>query len=163
MATSVLQPLQGLAHRIPKYHLLKKNPVAIGIAAAVLAPLLCIAHADYRAWLRLGRAGLPSNAFGWLIQLILTPLRAPRFNTSCYNNPNIVARSGPTGGKAYLSSDDVPEREGPRPTLHHWILPHRQADSQSSTQWKEVSYPCIAHLILKRRTVRKFHTSQFSN
>lgn len=139
MASSILQPLQGLAQRIPKFHLLQSHSVTIGVAAAVSAPLLYIAHADYRAWMRLGRAGLPHNPLGWIIQLLLTPLRAQRLETSCYSNPNIVAKSGPVGDKAYLSIEDVPQREGARPTIHHWILPHRQADSRGSAEWKIVS------------------------
>jgi hypothetical protein len=149
MASSILQPLQGLARSIPNYPLLKNHSITISIAAAASLPLLYIAHADYRGWLRLGPGGVPFNAFGWFIQLLATPLRAPRYDTSCYDDSNVVARFGPAGETAYLSSEDVPEREGPRPTIHRWILPHRQADSQASPQWKEVSYFYPINLILK--------------
>jgi hypothetical protein len=121
-------------------------PVAVAVVTALSAPILYLAHTDYRAWLRLGRGGLPNNAFGWLIQLLLTPLRAPRLDTSCYSNPKIVDRSGPAGTKSYLSSEDVPQRPGPRPTIHPWILPHRQADSWASAEWKTVSR--LFHLTL---------------
>jgi hypothetical protein len=150
MASSILQPLEGLARSLPNYPLLKNHSITISIAAAASVPLLYIAHADYRAWRRLGRAGVPYNAFGWFIQLLATPLRASRYDTSCYDVPNAVARFGPCGEKAYLSSEDVPEREGPRPTIHRWILPHRQADSQASPQWKEVSYLYTINLTPKR-------------
>ncbi|KIN07776.1 hypothetical protein OIDMADRAFT_174695 [Oidiodendron maius Zn] len=135
MASSLFQPLTGLAQSISKSQLLRNHTVAVGVVAALSAPVLYIAHADYKAWLGLGKAGLPYNAFGWLIQLALTPLRAPRFDTSCYGNARIVAKAGPAGTKAYLSAEDVPERQG-RPAIHPWILPHRQADSFASEEWK---------------------------
>lgn len=143
---SLFQHLRGSAQSIPKYQLLQNHPVAVAVVTALSAPILYLAHTDYRAWLRLGRGGLPNNALGWLIQLLLTPLRAPRLDTSCYSNPKIVARSGPAGTKSYLSSEDVPQRPGPRPTIHPWILPHRQADSWASAEWKTVS--CLFHLTL---------------
>lgn len=145
MASSLFQPLTGFAQSISKSQLFRNHTVAFGVVAALSAPVLYIAHADYKAWLSLGKGGLPYNAFGWLIQLALTPLRAPRFDTSCYGNARIVAKAGPAGTKAYLSAEDVPERQG-RPAIYPWILPHRQADSFASEEWKIVS-PLSASIV----------------
>jgi hypothetical protein len=138
MASSLFRPLQGFAQSIARYHLLQDHSLAIGVAAALSVPVLYIARADYRAWLLLGRGGLPYNVLGWFVQLILTPFRAGRLDTSCYQNPEILAKAGPSGSKSYLSAEDVPQRKGPRPSIHRWLLPQRQADSRSSEQWKTV-------------------------
>jgi hypothetical protein len=140
MASSLFRNLKGISQNIPYYHLFKNHSVGIVVVAALSAPLLYIANADYRAWLQLGRAGLPYNLFGWLLQLTLTPLRARRFDTTCYSDPIVVAKASPPGSKSYLSAEDIPQRQGSRPSIYHWVLPHRQSDSRSSEEWKTVGF-----------------------
>lgn len=120
-------------------HRLLENRFALIVATAVLSvPLLYIANTDYRAWLSLGPGGLPHNSIGWLVQLLLSPLRAARLDTSCYDNEKIVAKSGPPGSMSYLSAEDIPQRKGLRPSVCRWVLPQRQLDQRSSEEAKRV-------------------------
>jgi len=141
MASSLFARLQGWPQSISTHPLIQNHSTALVTLAALSGPLLrliYISHADYRAWLRVGRGGLPYNAFGWLIQLLLTPLRGPRLDTGCYDNPKAVAKAGPQALVSYLADEDIPERQGPRPSICHWLLPQRQLDSRSSEGSKMV-------------------------
>jgi hypothetical protein len=133
MSSSLSQTLSNTyQHRIPIY-----------IAVFTLStPLLYLITTDYNAWYRLGRGGLPQNPFGYLIQTLLRPLKAPRFETSIYSSPKILSKAGPNGQKSYLSSDGIPSRTGPRPEVGKYILPQRQLNGQSSQVAKEV---CLSH------------------
>jgi hypothetical protein len=133
---------------LKRYHQLPQ-PHRIALVTALIAvstPLTYLVYADYCTWLQLGRAGLPHNIFGYLIQTLLRPLKAKPFDTSCYNNPRIVAKSGPNAQTAYLSADDIPIRKGERPQVCKWILPQRQLDGGSSQAAKDVR----CHLILSQ-------------
>ena len=134
MSSSLSQTLSNTYHhhRIPIY-----------IALLTLSsPLLYLITTDYNAWYRLGRGGLPQNPFGYLIQTLLRPLKAPRFETSIYSSPKIFSKAGPNGQKSYLSPDEIPSRTGPRPEVGKYILPQRQLNGQSSQVAKEV---CLSH------------------
>jgi len=130
MSSSLSQTLSNTYHhhRIPIYLAL----------LALSTPLLYLITADYNAWYRLGRGGLPHNPFGYLIQTLLRPLKAPRFDTSVYSLPKVLSKAGPNGQKSYLSLDEIPQRSGPRPEVCKHILPQRQLDGSSSQVAKEV-------------------------
>lgn len=88
------------------------------------------AYFDYRAWLALGVGGLPSNLRGWFTTTQLRLRKSDPFTTGFYG----LADSDPDN-IAYLA--DLPERNGPRPQIAPWPIPHRQLNQFVGTQMRE--------------------------
>lgn len=135
MATlsSLSTRLQSLTHDIlnhPLFHS-KRNVIATLLTTGLSLPLLYITWSDYQKWLQVGPAGPPHNIFGYLISILLGPLKASRFDTSFSSNARILKKIGPVGERSFLKDVDVPERKGPRPEVCKWILPQRQLDQQA--------------------------------
>ncbi|KAF5666024.1 hypothetical protein FCIRC_10345 [Fusarium circinatum] len=101
--------------------------LAIAAAAGVIIgiPVFRIAAEDYRGYLALGPGGPPHNLIGWIGQILLKPLKKEPFHTSCYTE-KACEKAGPNGHVAFLSEEDVPLREAPRPTIGTWTAPSRQ-------------------------------------
>lgn len=98
-----------------------KSPVKT--AFAVTATLATAAGAvwavrDYRAWLALGRGGLPANPFGWLV--------ASYFRLR--SNDPLDTATLEDDGAATASLIGIPSRTGPRPRMAAWPIPNRQLD-----------------------------------
>lgn len=101
--------------------------LTISIAAlAVTLALLIVAYRDYRLWLALGKGGLPSNLGGWLL---VTRMRLQK------RDPLEIDMYAPEIGRAddhaYLG--DLPQRNGPRPKIAVWPIPHRQLNQFIAT------------------------------
>ncbi|KUJ10957.1 uncharacterized protein LY89DRAFT_626565 [Mollisia scopiformis] len=116
------------------------------LLTTISLPILYLAYTDYRAWLSVGRGGLPHNPFGYLIATLLRPLKAARFDTSFISNPRILEKSGPAGEKAHLSEDDIPRRKGERPEVCGWILPQRQLNQKATEDFREYFQTLITSL-----------------
>lgn len=110
------------------------------ITTALALPFFYLTWSDYQAWLAVGRGGLPHNPVGYLIAIILRPLKASPFDTSFVSKPEILKKSGPAGEKAYLSEDEIPFRKGSRPEICGWILPQRQTKEKAGTKSRDVCY-----------------------
>lgn len=80
---------------------------------------------DYRAWLALGPGGLPTNPLGWVITTALRLLGREPLSTGIYPSPQTAL--------------DLPDRQGPRPTIAHWPVPHRQLNQLLTTDARAAS------------------------
>lgn len=76
-------------------------------------------YRDYRAWIAIGKGGLPANLGGWLTTTRLRLRKRDPFTTALY------AQTGPQN---ISHLDDLPARNGPRPQIAPWPIPHRQTD-----------------------------------
>ena len=83
-----------------------------------------ITYKDYRAFLSLGRGGVPWNFYGYLLVTAVRPftLRSPLLYP---NVPTSLA------GKGHLSEFSIPTRRGIRPVVQG-IIPQRQITQQGS-------------------------------
>lgn len=82
---------------------------------------LIVVRRDYRAWRALGDGGLPGNFEGWLR---VTYLRMKKGDP--LSDRQLRKEIGTAGDHGYL--DSLPERNGPRPKIAPWPIPHRQCD-----------------------------------
>jgi hypothetical protein len=105
---------------IVSIHLLKPTLTATILA---LAPLPCIVHNDYRAFISLGPGGTPSTFLGYLkiTYLRLFALSDP------YSPPPILGSICPSTGCFQTCTACMPSRRGRRPTVAG-IAPQRQRD-----------------------------------
>jgi hypothetical protein len=83
--------------------------------------LVWLAHRDYRGWLALGEGGLPANLLGWLTVTRLRLMKADPIDIAA-----LVEEIGSTSDRQYL--DQLPPRNGPRPRIAPWPIPHRQCN-----------------------------------
>jgi hypothetical protein len=94
--------------------------VAVGLASGAW-----MAARDYQRWLSLGVGGVPSTLRGWLK---VTRLRMQKLEA---RDPRAFdAIAGGPHDRSWLA--DLPSREGPRPEVWPYPVPHRQA-SQPGT------------------------------
>lgn len=84
---------------------------------------------NFRAWLKIADETYPQNVFGYVLQLWLGALRTDPFTLLPYDKPAETAKCGPGGDKSFLPPD-LPVRDGDRPRIGKWTIPHRQV-----TQW----------------------------
>lgn len=108
------------------------NPLIVLVIVIVI--ILAVAGAlwvrgDYRAWLALGKGGLPANLGGWLRTTGFRIRKAPTTTTERY-----APAIGVAGDLAALH--DLPHRNGPRPTFAPWPVPHRQTDQFIGTEMR---------------------------
>jgi Family of unknown function (DUF5519) len=101
-------------------HLIHPSLMATIIA---LAPLPCIVHNDYKAFLSLGPGGTPSTFSGYLkiVYLRLFALSDP------YTPPPVLGTLCPSTGSFQSRPSVLPQRLGPRPRIAG-IAPQRQLD-----------------------------------
>lgn len=130
---------QAITHAQPLFAS-RRNVLTTLLATTLSLPLLYLTWTDYQSWLTVGRGGLPQNPIGYLIAILLRPLKASRFDTSFIDKPNVLKKSGKAGEKAYLNQEDVPVRTGERPEVGGWILPQRQLDQKAEGLFKPVSF-----------------------
>jgi len=128
--TTKLQAISQNLLNHPIFHS-KRNLVFTALTAGLSLPLIYVTWSDYQNWLKLGPAGPPYNFFGYLISILLRPLKASRFDTSFTSNARILKKIGPVGERSFLKDEDVPERKGARPEVGKWILPQRQLDQKA--------------------------------
>ncbi|CZR68967.1 uncharacterized protein PAC_18868 [Phialocephala subalpina] len=145
MASSLTTKLQSLTQDIISYPVFHTRPSTLKTSLFTLSlPFIYFTYLDYRAWYNVGRGGLPHNFLGYIIQGILSPLKASRFDTSFMSQPKVLAKSGPPGERAYLKDEDVPQRKGDRPDVCKWILPQRQLDQKPGPE-SRTKYEKLIH------------------
>ena len=98
-------------------------------------PLLYLSVTDYLAWYNLGTSGVPHNPFGWLLQTLLRPFAKEQFSTTIYTNPKTLSQGGTA---TFINETDIPTREGIRPAVGPWVVPHRQLREIASINLKKV-------------------------
>lgn len=74
---------------------------------------------DYLGWIALGKGGLPSNWRGWLVMSRFRMRKRDPIETECYLPDQVKPDN-----VSYLT--DLPRRNGPRPSIAPWPIPHRQ-------------------------------------
>lgn len=92
---------------------------------------------DYKAWLKVADTALPRNILGYLIQFMLSPLRAKPFDITPYDHPKHIAECGPDVGTKSFLTGKLPDR-GERPTITKWMAPHRQTSQLTGDEMHEV-------------------------
>ncbi len=98
-----------------------KSPVktAFAVTAALTTAAGAIwAYRDYRAWLALGRGGLPANPFGWLAASYFRLRSNDPLDTSTLEDDDAAS----------AALIGIPSRTGPRPRMAAWPIPNRQID-----------------------------------
>lgn len=139
MASSSLQA-QFSGALTPVVDALRKRPAITQTAAAAGATALLItAYRDYRQFLALGKGGIPYNALGWLISvLVLRPL-ALSYSARLY------VGDYPEFGASQIILD-LPLRSGPRPVADG-IVPHRQmTDNAAESMASPLSQMMLGYL-----------------
>ncbi|MCJ1237155.1 hypothetical protein MMC14_005140 [Varicellaria rhodocarpa] len=114
---------------IPLPSFLKNHPLPTTILITILSlplPLLLrTAYNDYNNWHALGPGGIPHNVFGYLLQCglqLFATRERDRKSTACY-----IGAGGELDRRSFfLEEEGVPVREGGRPEVAGWVLPHRQ-------------------------------------
>ncbi|MCX6470268.1 MAG: DUF5519 family protein [Corynebacteriales bacterium] len=75
---------------------------------------------DYRGWKALGPGGLPANQIGWVITSALRPWG---------RDPLDVSGDDPAGDDVHRLH--LPDRDGPRPTIAPYPIPHRETGADA--------------------------------
>lgn len=101
---------------------LVKTAFAVTVALGTAAGAIWVVR-DYRAWLALGRGGLPANPFGWLV--------ASYFRLR--SNDPLETTTLEDDDAATASLIGVPSRTGLRPRMAAWPIPNRQLDQAVDT------------------------------
>ena len=87
-------------------------------------------YRDYHKWLALGPGGLPYNFRGYLTMTWMRRLKRDPIDTNRF-----AKAIGIDGDRSYLR--DLPKREGPRPTIAVYPIPHRQIDQLPDSAMKQ--------------------------
>ncbi|KKK11910.1 hypothetical protein ARAM_002297 [Aspergillus rambellii] len=136
------------------------NRVALTtFAAAVLGLAAPVAYRDYRSYLALGPGGPPYNVIGWLfVKLFVNPFRREVFSTDIYDRKVLQ-------GETVEFLKDLPKRNGERPTMGSFAVPHRQVNQIPSQEVKnklEEKYQAFlvrnSHLVDRVPSILERHT-----
>lgn len=134
----------------------RNRATAIAMILVIVLPVFRFAYLDYRGWYALGAGGLPHNVFGWMIQSILR-LRATSDvrGTLCFDGhaPADLA------AQAFLDPN-LPKRDGARPRVGIWVLPHRQLEQRASRGVIEVCFR-VCFKVSFRATLKSVLKSTF--
>lgn len=120
-------------------------PATVAVAAGALW-----AARDYRAWLALGKGGLPANPWGWLI--------ATYFRVRG-NDPLDTSTLEQDGEEPLLA--DIPDRAGPRPRMAAWPIPNRQLDQAVGDDMRDRLTSAFDGEAAARRDQLRYHLSHF--
>ena len=101
-------------------------------------------RADYHGWLDFKESALPSNIFGYLlVQYFLRYFKCEPFDTACYDDTKEIAKCRALGLRKFLK-EPLPVRDGPRPELGKWVVPHRQINQFGGKEMHQVpSYSLV--------------------
>lgn len=121
--------------------------------ALVAAGLLWVRN-DYRAWLALGKGGLPANLAGWIRTTGFRLRKAPTMSTTPYD-----ALIGEAGDVDLLGG--LTPRSGPRPTFAPWPVPHRQTDQFISAEMRGALEGVFEAAVEKRPDALGFELSHY--
>ncbi|KAG4028344.1 hypothetical protein MFRU_022g00640 [Monilinia fructicola] len=103
-------------------------------------------RADYHGWLEFKENALPSNIFGYLlVQYFLRYFKCEPFATTCYDDPKQIANCGALGQQKFLR-EPLPTRDGERPQLAKWVVPHRQINQFGSKEMHKLLDQTIIEL-----------------
>ena len=123
--------------------------VALGaVAGAVWA------YRDYHEWLALGPGGLPYDVRGWLITTRMRALKRDPLDTRRF-----AMATGAPGETSFV--DQLPEREGPRPTIGVHPVPHRQLDQLPGAEMKQKIAEVFDALVSRRSKLVHYQLSFF--
>lgn len=100
------------------------------VSFVIIFSIFALAYRDYRNWLALGKGGLPSNLRGWLLVTRMRFQKKDPLEVKMYT-PEI----GSADDHSYLG--DLPRRNGPRPDIAPWPIPHRQLNQFIATGMRE--------------------------
>ncbi|KAG8213245.1 hypothetical protein J3R82DRAFT_11714 [Butyriboletus roseoflavus] len=130
MATMPLAALAAATNVFPPPFSRLQPRVRAIATAIVVAILIRWVRGNYRAFLALGKGGLPVNPLGYCIAMMAIPFGKESTSTACYDRDNDKSR--------WLSDpDSIPERSGERPILGWHSIPQRQINCFPSQEVKE--------------------------
>ncbi|KAI1076136.1 hypothetical protein F5B20DRAFT_584485 [Whalleya microplaca] len=117
-----------------------RKPLLIGTAAALAtAPLLTYTYKNYRAWLALGRGGVPYHFLGWLAQATLHLIaRSDTRVPAPYRPEDLEPLYGSAVRTSFFTSTPtptplpLPQRKGSRPVVPTPVAPQRQTSQRAS-------------------------------
>ncbi|MFJ9173683.1 luciferase family protein [Streptomyces sp. NPDC102360] len=104
----------------------RPSPAALTATLCALAAASTWVRRDYRAWKTLGVGGLPHSPRGWLTTTCLRLKTIDPLDVTGYGDDGDGRRT--TGRLAELTY-----RNGPRPSVGHWPIPHRPVDQSVGT------------------------------
>ncbi|KAH7915649.1 hypothetical protein BJ138DRAFT_1109523 [Hygrophoropsis aurantiaca] len=121
--TSITQSFKDIFQRHPR-------TIAVTSLLCIVTPKLAYRLVNnYRAFLALGRGGLPSNIFGWSLAMVAKPFGSETLSIAMYD--------GDPNKDFWLDEQHIPERRGDRPRTGWHFLPHRQTTKHPSDDVKE--------------------------
>lgn len=104
------------------------------VAASVFALATPWLVGNYRKWMALGLSGLPHNALGWLLALLLKPIGRETLSTAEYDRD--------ANKEGWLEdAASLPRRQRARPKTGWHFFPHRQLEQRPSAAIKAVRRP----------------------
>jgi hypothetical protein len=109
-------------------------------------------YRDYHQWLALGPGGLPYNFHGWMATTWMRRLKRDPLDTSHF-------AIGSPGDRSFL--DQLPSREGPRPTVAVHPVPHRQLDQLPDAEMKQKIVGAFNALVSRRSEIVHYQLSFF--
>ncbi|KAH7919517.1 hypothetical protein BV22DRAFT_1050994 [Leucogyrophana mollusca] len=119
----IVESIQDVAQRHPR-------AIATTVLLSVVTPQLTHWFVNnYRSFLALGRAGIPSNIIGWSIAMMAKPFGRETLSTDMYDRDS--------NKDFWLDDHSIPERRGDRPRTGWHFLPHRQTNRLPSQDVKE--------------------------
>ncbi|KAH6657340.1 hypothetical protein BKA67DRAFT_555013 [Truncatella angustata] len=119
-----------LGHNLENWHIATYRNIAVSVAVGV--PLFSYWVSNYRAWLALGRGGLPPNPLGWLVQACLHPIsRSDTRAPAPWTLEDTEELWGTAGRKSFFIDGRIPpRRHGARPNVPSYVAPQRQTNEQ---------------------------------
>ena len=122
--------------------------------AEIRSQLTASEFAEYQQWVAIGPGGLPHTLDGYRTLQRLDKMLRPPLDTS-----QLEASIGKTGDLATLK--ELPMREGQRPTIAPFAIPHRQTDQHNSEAVRERQKAMFAEVVKQHEDVVHFQTSRF--
>lgn len=123
---------------------------ALAMTGAVVTAAGAIwAVKDYRAWVALGKGGLPANVFGWAVASYFRLRR---------NDPLDVSTLADTGSGTL---SDILGRNGSRPRMAAWPIPNRQLDQPIDAAMRTRLSAAFDAQADRRRDLLEYRLSHF--
>ena len=130
----------------------RKAGSAIALGAATVAAVW--AYRDYRKWRALGPGGLPDNFRGWMTTTWMRTRKRDPIDTGRFSK--LMATFG---DRSFL--DGLPMREGVRPAMAVYPVPHRQLDQIPSSEMKRKLEEIFNDLVSRRSDLVQYQLSFF--
>jgi hypothetical protein len=110
--------------------------------------------AEYERWIALGPGGLPHTLEGFR-----TLQRLDKMLRSGLDTSQLQSSIGKAGDIATLK--DLPARQGQRPTVAPFAIPHRQTDQHNTEAVRERQKQVFDEVVMQNSDVVHFQTSYF--